>query len=140
MSVRLLYLIMVRVFGWLVLGPASPYPVLALLMIATGFGCSLTMPAVTVAIMSAAPADRGGIASGVLNTARQSGGALGVAVLGLLVAGRTDLVPGLGVGLALAGVVLLAGALTAIGGLRRPADSTPDRRPDTAARESVPVR
>jgi DHA2 family methylenomycin A resistance protein-like MFS transporter len=100
--------------GWTVLGPQSPYPVLALLMIATGFGCSVTMPAATVAIMAAAPPGHGGIASGVLNTSRQCGGALGVAVLGVLVAGRGDLVPGLTVGLGIAGAVLLAGALLAL--------------------------
>jgi DHA2 family methylenomycin A resistance protein-like MFS transporter len=109
-----LVLASVGLAGWTVLGPQIPYPVLALLMIATGFGCSVTMPAATVAIMAAAPPGHGGIASGVLNTSRQCGGALGVAVLGVLVAGRSDLAPGLTVGLGIAGAVLLAGALLAL--------------------------
>lgn len=46
--------------------------------------CSFAMPAMTAAAMGAADPDRPGLASGVLNTARQTGGALGVALLGTL--------------------------------------------------------
>ena len=46
--------------------------------------CSLAMPAMTAVVVGAAPDDRAGLASGVLNASRQSGGALGVAVLGSL--------------------------------------------------------
>lgn len=46
------------------------------------------MPAMTAVAMSRAPHHRVGLASGVCNASRQTGGALGVAVLGaLLVAG-----------------------------------------------------
>src|SRR5689334_20779696 len=45
---------------------------------------SLAMPAMTAAVVGAAGAEHAGVASGVLNAARQSGGALGVAVLGAL--------------------------------------------------------
>jgi len=45
---------------------------------------SLAMPAMTAAVVGAAGAEHAGVASGVLNAARQSGGALGVAVLGSL--------------------------------------------------------
>jgi MFS transporter, DHA2 family, methylenomycin A resistance protein len=50
---------------------------------------SLAMPAMTAVVVGAAAPQYAGVASGILNTARQSGGALGVAVLGsLLGAGR----------------------------------------------------
>jgi DHA2 family methylenomycin A resistance protein-like MFS transporter len=50
--------------------------------------CSLAMPAMTAVALGAVDADRAGLASGVLNAARQSGGALGIALLGsLLLAG-----------------------------------------------------
>ena len=50
---------------------------------------SLAMPAMTAVVVSAAAPRYAGVASGILNTARQSGGALGVALLGsLLGAGR----------------------------------------------------
>src|SRR5580692_476208 len=45
---------------------------------------SLAMPAMTAVVVGAAGREHAGIASGILNAARQSGGALGVAVLGAL--------------------------------------------------------
>ncbi len=45
---------------------------------------SLAMPAMTAAVVGSAGREHAGVASGVLNAARQSGGALGVAVLGSL--------------------------------------------------------
>jgi MFS transporter, DHA2 family, methylenomycin A resistance protein len=46
--------------------------------------CSFAMPAMTSVVMSGVGPDRAGAGSGVLNTARQAGGALGAAVLGSL--------------------------------------------------------
>ncbi|WP_134666629.1 MULTISPECIES: MFS transporter [Amycolatopsis] len=52
--------------------------------------CSIAMPAMTSVAMSTPPEEHTGLASGVLNTARQTGGALGTAVLGtLLTTGST---------------------------------------------------
>jgi DHA2 family methylenomycin A resistance protein-like MFS transporter len=45
---------------------------------------SLAMPAMTAVVVGAAGPEHAGVASGILNTARQSGGALGVALLGSL--------------------------------------------------------
>ncbi|HWH09651.1 MAG TPA: MFS transporter [Solirubrobacteraceae bacterium] len=68
-------------------GPASPLGLVLAGSICLGL-CSLAMPAMTSVAINAVHASRIGLASGVLNAARQSGGALGVAVLGsLLVAG-----------------------------------------------------
>lgn len=47
---------------------------------------AMAMPAMTAAAMSGAPEHRIGLASGVLNTVRQIGGAFGVAILGALLA------------------------------------------------------
>jgi DHA2 family methylenomycin A resistance protein-like MFS transporter len=50
---------------------------------------SLAMPAMTAVVVGAAGPEHAGVASGILNAARQSGGALGVALLGsLLGSGR----------------------------------------------------
>lgn len=46
--------------------------------------CSLAMPAMTSVALEAASADDGGLAGGALNTARQLGGAVGVAALGAI--------------------------------------------------------
>ena len=48
---------------------------------------ALAMPAMTAVAMSNAPRDRIGLASGVFNASRQTGGALGVAVLGAVLTG-----------------------------------------------------
>jgi DHA2 family methylenomycin A resistance protein-like MFS transporter len=53
---------------------------------------ALAMPAMTAVAMSHAPRDRVGLASGVFNACRQTGGALGVAVLGALLAGGSGYV------------------------------------------------
>jgi MFS family permease len=53
-----------------------------------GFGMGLTMAPVTEAIMGSVPKDGAGVGSAVNDTTRQTGGALGVAVLGSLLATR----------------------------------------------------
>lgn len=46
--------------------------------------CSLAMPAMTSVALDAAPEGHAGLAGGSLNTARQVGGAVGVALLGAI--------------------------------------------------------
>jgi DHA2 family methylenomycin A resistance protein-like MFS transporter len=68
--------------GLAAVGAQAPYLLLVLPLAATGLGMSLTMPAATTAVVEAAPANRAGTASGVINAARQVGGVIGVALLG----------------------------------------------------------
>jgi DHA2 family methylenomycin A resistance protein-like MFS transporter len=91
-----------------VAGASTPYAALVPGLVAAGTGIAFAMPAATAAIMQAAPPERSGIASGVLNSSRQVGGVIGVALLGTLVSGSRFL-PGLHVGLAIAAAVFLAG-------------------------------
>src|SRR4051812_4708005 len=65
-------------------GAGTAYPLLAAPLVAVGFGMALTMPAATAAVVESVPAERAGVASGVLNAARQVGSAIGVALLGTL--------------------------------------------------------
>jgi MFS transporter, DHA2 family, methylenomycin A resistance protein len=68
-------------------GPASSLALLVTGTVILGL-CSLAMPAMTAVVVGSAGREHSGAASGVLNTARQAGGALGVALLGsLLVSG-----------------------------------------------------
>jgi hypothetical protein len=67
--------------GLIAAGRSTSYWVLIPPLVAAGFGMAFTMPAATAAVIEAAPADRAGIASGVLNASRQAGGAIGVALL-----------------------------------------------------------
>ncbi|HEX3873230.1 MAG TPA: MFS transporter [Solirubrobacteraceae bacterium] len=81
-------------------GPSAPLGLVLAGSICLGL-CSLAMPAMTSVAVGAVDAERTGLASGVFNAARQTGGALGVAVLGaLLVTGGR--VPSLGRALPLA--------------------------------------
>jgi len=54
-----------------------------------GIGGALTIPLSGVAI-AAAPVEKSGVASGVFNTARETGGALGIAIIGAVVASGQD--------------------------------------------------
>jgi EmrB/QacA subfamily drug resistance transporter len=51
-----------------------------------GIGMGSTMTPVTAAAMSAVPVDKAGVGSAVLNSMRQVGGSLGIAVMGAIVA------------------------------------------------------
>ncbi|MDY0746933.1 MFS transporter [Paucibacter sp. R3-3] len=71
--------------GYLLLMPVSvdgSYWLLVLPMLLAASGTALMVPTMTNAILSSVDASRAGIASGVLNSARQVGGMLGVAVFG----------------------------------------------------------
>ena len=61
---------------------ASSYVGILIPMLLTGFGMSSIAPATVAACMSSAPAGQGGITSGIINAARQSGSVMGVAILG----------------------------------------------------------
>jgi DHA2 family methylenomycin A resistance protein-like MFS transporter len=99
--------------GLAVTGRQTSYLVLAGPLMAAGFGMALTMPAATTAVIEASPARRVGVASGVLNAARQAGGAIGVALLGTLISGA--FVPGMHAAMAVsAGSFLLAALVTSV--------------------------
>src|SRR5213595_1187884 len=53
-----------------------------------GLGMAFVMTPMSAAVMSAAPVDKAGVASGVLNTFRQVGVALGIAITGAIVTNR----------------------------------------------------
>jgi hypothetical protein len=66
----------------------SPYSSIWPCFVLCGVGTALAMPTVSAAAMGSVPQAKAGIGSGVLNTARQVGGALGIAVLTSVAAGR----------------------------------------------------
>ena len=61
--------------------------ILVLLLIPVSFAGAFVVPALTIMVMGSVPAERAGTAAGIVNTSRQVGGALSVAVAGALVAG-----------------------------------------------------
>ncbi|HEX3783894.1 MAG TPA: MFS transporter [Pseudonocardiaceae bacterium] len=97
--------------GLMAAGAHTGYPVLIVPLLAAGFGMSFTMPAATTAVVEAVPPERAGLASGVVNAARQVGGVVGIALLGVLVSGDAEqFVAGLRVAMAIAGAAFLLGA------------------------------
>ena len=78
------------------------------LLIPSGMG--LAVPAMTTAVLASVERQRAGTASAVLNTARQAGGAVGVAAFGALVsgAGAAHIVFGMQVATAISTGLLLA--------------------------------
>ncbi|MCQ4042050.1 MFS transporter [Streptantibioticus rubrisoli] len=89
----------------------------AVLLVPMGIGLGFAVPSLTAAMLSDIPADRAGMAGGVLNAGRQTGGALAVAVFGALVAHGTRFVSGMHISLLASALLLLA---TAAGALALP--------------------
>ncbi|MFF3890197.1 MFS transporter [Streptomyces sp. NPDC001914] len=73
--------------GLLTVDAGTPPWLVSLLLVPLALGCALTVPPLTTAMLDAVPAERAGLAAGVLNAARQVSGGLGIAVFGTLVAG-----------------------------------------------------
>jgi hypothetical protein len=109
------------------IGPHSAYVTdLLIPLLVAGLGIGLTFVPMTMAATMGVPPQEAGLASGLLNTSRQLGGALGLAALTALsaTAAKTELAHGTTVAAALthgygralliAGVVSVAGALSAL--------------------------
>ncbi|GIU57434.1 MFS transporter [Arthrobacter sp. NicSoilC12] len=84
----------------------APALLVALVMVPVGVGGSFTVPPIIALVMDHVPAQNAGTASGVINTARQVGGSLGVAIYGALLVGH-DFMDGLRLGLGTTAILLL---------------------------------
>ena len=94
-----------------------------------GFGMALVMTPMTAAALGSVPVEKSGVGSGVLNTFRQVGGALGIAVMGAIVASYVDLeggrldpsgfMDGFQVALRVSAVFALIGAVVALTTIRK---------------------
>jgi EmrB/QacA subfamily drug resistance transporter len=94
-------------------------------MILGGLGMASSMPTTTTVAMHSVSADKAGVGSAVLNSARQVGGSLGIALMGAIVASgvKSSLAAGdprpvafthgFHHGLEVAGIIVLVGALIA---------------------------
>ncbi|MBL1086411.1 MFS transporter [Streptomyces actinomycinicus] len=78
-------LALVGLLALLCVGAGTSAAVVAALLVPMGLGCALTIPTLTAVMLDAVPAERAGLAAGVLNAARQVAGGLGIAVFGVLV-------------------------------------------------------
>jgi hypothetical protein len=103
-------------------GVTSSYLFIAVTLIVLASGMGLTMAPSTASIMSSLPLAKAGVGSAMNDTTRELGGALGVAVLGSLLAGRYThelgaAVAGLPAGSRDLALGSLGGALQVAGGL-----------------------
>jgi DHA2 family methylenomycin A resistance protein-like MFS transporter len=87
-------------------------------------GIGLAVPCMTTALLTTVPASRSGMASGVLNSMRQAGGALGVAVYGPLL--NEKQVSGAQLAFWISAALLILVAVVAVIGVR-PASGSPKR-------------
>jgi EmrB/QacA subfamily drug resistance transporter len=113
-------------------------------LVVGGIGMAITMAPTTAAAMSSVPVDKAGVGSAVINSMRQVGGSLGIAVMGTLVATAVTVgerspayaaqfVDGYHRALFVGAMILIAGAVLAVLTIR------PTRRtePQVAAAEQA---
>ena len=106
-------------------------------MMISGAGMAMTMTPATAAAMGSVRPDKMGVGSAVLNSARQVGGSIGIALMGAVVAARLSaslaqgqarpvaFVHGIQGGFYLAAAIALAGSVVGIATLRRREDVEP---------------
>jgi MFS transporter, DHA2 family, methylenomycin A resistance protein len=109
---------------------------LPFLLIPSGMG--LAVPAMTTAVLASVEAQRAGTASAVLNTARQAGGAVGVAAFGALASGAaaTQIVSGMQIATAVSVGLLVFGGV--MGCLVHPQPQALAAKPRKTGRRQVP--
>jgi EmrB/QacA subfamily drug resistance transporter len=99
-------------------------------LIVGGIGMAITMAPTTAAAMASVPVDKAGVGSAVINSMRQVGGSLGIAVMGALVATTVsvqpfdpryagEFVPGYHRAVHVGAAILLAGAVIAVATVRK---------------------
>ena len=105
-------------------GSGTPYGALVVQLLAIGFGLGLIVPAMTSSLLGSVDRSQSGVASGTLNSARQTGSVIGVALFGSLIAGGGALVSGLHLALEISvGLILAVAALSVGVGRSRGAES-----------------
>jgi EmrB/QacA subfamily drug resistance transporter len=119
------------------LGEHASYWKLVPGMLLGGIGVPSVMTPASAAALSGVPNDKAGVGSAVLNSSRQVGGSIGIALMGAImaheIAGRTtpeSFTHGLSVALVVAAVIAYAGALLAVALVRSHAG---DHRAEEAA-------
>jgi EmrB/QacA subfamily drug resistance transporter len=120
------------------LGPDAHYWNLLTGLLVGGVGIALVMPPSTAAAVRSVPVDKSGVGSAVLNSFRQVGGALGIALMGAIVANETGgrrtvdaFMAGFEASLLVAALIAFAGAIVAAVFVR-----PHELRPEQAAEEA----
>jgi EmrB/QacA subfamily drug resistance transporter len=132
-------LLAAQLFYFSQLGANESYWALVPGMLLGGIGIASIMSPSTAAALSGVPVDKAGVGSAVVNTARQLGGSIGIALMGAIVAyevaGRSTsqaFVAGLSTALVVASGLALAGAVVAAVLVRSHVQAEHDDVGDTA--------
>ncbi|MDT0323583.1 MFS transporter [Streptomyces millisiae] len=138
-----LLLIGVGLLAQTAISAGSSWTVLVPGLVLTGVGVGVAIPVLVSAALAAAPPERAGMASGAVNTFRQLGFALGVAVLGTIFGDRVAATGSLAAGLdrvyLLAGLAAVATSAAVAALARRPAGHGSVRHPSPQpARAAAP--
>ncbi|MEU1407049.1 MFS transporter [Streptomyces sp. NPDC005728] len=112
-------------------GAGTSYWAYACWLLVISAGTGLSMPALTLGVVSSLPPHQAGLGSGLGTTARETGAALGVAVTGTVLSAHTGLTHGMGPALRTVAVVVLAATALVITGY----GSRTTTRTATAARK-----
>lgn len=100
----------------LLINASTTYVAITPIFALAGIGMALTVPSVMTAALAGAASGQAGIATGVLNSARQVGGAAGVALFGSAIgaAGPDGFILGMRISVVLATVALLSALLATL--------------------------
>jgi EmrB/QacA subfamily drug resistance transporter len=112
-------LLAVMLFYYSQLGASESFWAILPGLLIGGIGMGMTMTPVTAAAMSAVAVDKAGIGSAVLNSSRQVGGSLGIAVMGAIVATGSDFLSGFHDALKVGALLCLVGAGVAVFAVRK---------------------
>jgi MFS transporter, DHA2 family, methylenomycin A resistance protein len=113
--------LLVSALGMLALAFSHGVVLVAVILVPVGTGLGFALPSLTFVLLEAIPAAQAGLAGGLLNASRQTGGALAVALYGALVSG--SFLAGMRVSMLIAAALLVtatAAALAVLRGARRP--------------------
>jgi DHA2 family methylenomycin A resistance protein-like MFS transporter len=113
--------LLVSALGMLALAFSHGLAAVAVLLVPVGTGLGFALPSLTFVLLEAIPAAQAGLAGGLLNASRQTGGALAVALYGALVSGAFSgsFLASMRVSMLISAALLIASAVTALTVLRR---------------------
>lgn len=89
----------------------TSYVITMIGLLLIGFGVSFTIPSLMAAVISSVPKEQTGAVSGALNSSRQLGATLGVAILGSILSGSKSFIDGMHMSLIVTTVILFGGSL-----------------------------
>jgi DHA2 family methylenomycin A resistance protein-like MFS transporter len=96
--------------GLVTVAPGTSYWAIGLQLVALGGGLGLLVPPLTSTLLGSVEKSRSGIAAGVLNSTRQTGSVLGVALFGSLIGQANAFMTGTHAALVISAALLLAAA------------------------------